>query len=50
MDREAALPINIRRTLKLKDDDKVAFIKKDGLFILTSPTVLAFENVLNVSK
>ena len=42
---QITLPINIRRTLKLKDGDKVAFIEKDGLFILANPTVLAFENV-----
>jgi len=42
---QITLPINIRRTLKLNDGDKVAFIEKDGLYILANPTVLAFENV-----
>ena len=42
---QITLPINIRRTLKLNDGDKVAFIEKDGQYILVNPTVLAFENV-----
>lgn len=42
---QITLPINIRRTLKLNDGDKVAFIEKEGQFIIVNPTMLAFENV-----
>ena len=41
---QITLPINIRRTLKLNDGDKVAFIKKDGQYVVINPTILAFEN------
>ena len=41
---QITLPIKIRRSLKLNDGDKVAFIEKDGLFIVVNPTILAFEN------
>ena len=41
---QITLPIRIRRSLKLNDGDKVAFIEKDGLFIVVNPTALAFEN------
>jgi len=41
---QITLPINIRQTLKLNDGDKVAFIEKDGQFIIVNPTMLAFEN------
>ena len=42
---QITLPINIRRSLKLNDGDKVAFIEKDGQFVIVNPTMLAFENV-----
>ena len=41
---QITLPITIRRSLKLNNGDKVAFIEKDGQFILANPTMLAFEN------
>lgn len=41
---QITLPIAIRRSLKLADGDKVAFIEKDGQYILVNPTALAFEN------
>ena len=41
---QITLPINIRRILKLNDGDKVAFIKKDGQYVVINPTMLAFEN------
>ena len=41
---QITLPVTIRRGLKLNDGDKVAFIKKDGQFIIINPTMLAFEN------
>ena len=42
---QITLPIGIRRTLKLKDGDKVAFVENDGTYVLVNPTILAFENV-----
>ncbi len=41
---QITLPIAIRRKLKLNDGDKVAFIEKDGQFMLFNPTMIAFEN------
>ena len=41
---QITLPIKIRRSLKLNDGDKVAFIEKEGLFIVVNPIMLAFEN------
>lgn len=41
---QITLPITIRRMLKLNDGDKVAFIEKDGQYVLVNPTTLAFEN------
>ena len=42
---QITLPIAIRRNLKLNDGDKVAFVEKDGQYVIVNPTVLAFENV-----
>jgi AbrB family looped-hinge helix DNA binding protein len=42
---QITLPITIRRVLKLNDGDKVAFIERDGQFVLVNPTTIAFENV-----
>jgi AbrB family looped-hinge helix DNA binding protein len=44
---QITLPIAIRRMLKLDDGDKVAFIERDGQYILVNPTTLAFENARN---
>ena len=33
--------------MKLNDGDKVAFIQKDGQYILVNPTRIAFDNVQN---
>ena len=41
---QITLPINIRRSLKLNDGDKVAFIEKNGIFYIVNPTTFAFEN------
>ena len=41
---QITLPITIRRVLKLNDGDKVAFIEKEGQFVLVNPTAIAFEN------
>jgi AbrB family looped-hinge helix DNA binding protein len=42
---QITLPIAIRRSLKLNDGDKIAFIEQNGQYVLANPTVLAFENV-----
>jgi AbrB family looped-hinge helix DNA binding protein len=42
---QITLPIAIRRSLKLNDGDKIAFIEQNGQYVLVNPTVLAFENV-----
>ena len=44
---QITLPIAIRRMLKLNDGDKVAFVEKDGQYVLVNPTALAFENARN---
>lgn len=40
---QITLPIAIRKELKLKDGDKVAFIEKDGNYILVNPVSLAID-------
>ena len=42
---QITLPISIRRALNVKDGDKVAFIEKDGNFILINPVSLAIDEV-----
>ena len=42
---QITLPINIRRALKLKDGDKVAFMEINGQYVLTNPTMLAIQQV-----
>ena len=42
---QITLPIGIRRSLNLKDGDKVAFIEEDGKYVLINPTMIAFENI-----
>lgn len=42
---QITLPINIRRTLNLKDGDKVAFIEMNGQYILTNPAMLAIREL-----
>ena len=34
---QITLPISIRRALKLKDGDKVAFVEIDGQYVLAKP-------------
>ena len=41
---QITLPIAIRRKLNLNDGGKVAFIEKDGEYIIANPTMIAFEN------
>lgn len=41
---QITLPITIRRALNLNDGDKVAFIEKDGQFVLFNPKTIAFDN------
>lgn len=40
---QITLPISIRRALKLKDGDKVAFIEINGQYVLANPTMLAIR-------
>ena len=42
---QITLPIGIRRSLNLKDGDKVAFIEENGRYVLINPTMIAFENI-----
>lgn len=42
---QITLPISIRRVLNLKDGDKVAFIEKDGHYIIVNPVSLAIDEV-----
>ena len=44
---QITLPISIRRELNLKDGDKVAFIEKDGNYILINPISLAIDKARN---
>ncbi len=40
---QITLPIAIRRMLNLKDGDKVAFIEKNGEYVLANPVSFAVE-------
>jgi len=40
---QITLPISIRRELKLKDGDKIAFIEKDGNYFIVNPVSLAID-------
>ncbi|MBS3942802.1 MAG: AbrB/MazE/SpoVT family DNA-binding domain-containing protein [Dethiobacter sp.] len=42
---QITLPINIRRALKLKDGDKVAFIEADGQYVLVNPVTFAIRDL-----
>lgn len=42
---QITLPITIRRMLNLKEGDKVAFIEKDGNYILVNPVSLAIDEL-----
>lgn len=42
---QITLPINIRKALNLRDGDKVAFIEKNGQYILVNPVLLAIREV-----
>jgi len=40
---QITIPIMIRRLLNLSDGDKVAFIEKDGNFMIVNPVSLAID-------
>ena len=40
---QITLPISIRKELNLKDGDKVAFMEKDGNYIIVNPISLAID-------
>jgi len=42
---QITLPISIRRALKLKDGDKVAFVEQNGQYVLTNPAMLAIQQL-----
>ena len=42
---QITLPISIRKQLNLKDGNKVAFIEKDGMYVLVNPVSLAINEV-----
>jgi len=42
---QITIPISIRRALKLKDGDKVAFIEQNGQYVLANPTMLAIQQL-----
>lgn len=42
---QITLPINIRKALNLRNGDKVAFIEKNGQYILVNPVLLAIREV-----
>ena len=42
---QITLPISIRRALQLKDGDKVAFIERNGQYVLINPVFLAIREV-----
>ncbi len=41
---------NIRKILNLKDSDKVAFIKRNGQYVLANPVSIAIDNARNAFK
>lgn len=47
---QITLPISIRRILNLKDGDKVAFIEKNGQYIIVNPVSLAIDNAREAFK
>lgn len=47
---QITLPIAIRKILNLKDGDKVAFIEKNGQYILVNPVSLAIDNARKAFK
>lgn len=42
---QITLPITIRRALHLKDGDKVAFVERNGQYVLANPTLLALQQL-----
>lgn len=47
---QITLPISIRKVLNLKDGDKVAFIEKDGNYIIVNPLSLAVDELREAFK
>lgn len=42
---QITLPVSIRRALKLKDGDKVAFVEQNGQYVLANPATLAIQQL-----
>lgn len=47
---QITLPISIRRKLRLKDGEKVAFIEKDGGYLLVNPIELIIDEAREALK
>jgi len=47
---QITLPINVRRSMNLKDGDKVAFIEQNGQYVLANPVMLAIRNLQDAFK
>lgn len=42
---QITLPINIRKSLSLKDGDKIAFIEFNGHYLMANPAMLAIQQL-----
>ncbi|GHV28674.1 AbrB family transcriptional regulator [Synergistales bacterium] len=42
---QITLPIEIRRKLRLKDGDKIAFIEMDNQIVVANPVAIAIKNI-----
>ena len=47
---QITLPISIRKILNLKDGDKVAFIEKNGQYLIVNPVSLSIDNARKAFK
>lgn len=47
---QITLPIAIRNAMNLKDGDKVAFIERNGQYVLANPVSLAIDTARNAFK
>ena len=42
---QITLPVAIRRALKLKDGDKIAFVELNGQYVLANPVMMAITQL-----
>lgn len=45
---QVTVPKNIRKSLNLKDGDRVAFIEEDGKVVITKASLIAFRELTDV--